>query len=41
LLFPETAKRLALIASGGLIVLAVLSALVFGFLLITIANLLL
>ncbi|QNI89020.1 hypothetical protein [Synechococcus sp. ROS8604] len=41
LLFPETAKRLALIASGGLIVLAVLSALVFGFLLITIASLLL
>jgi hypothetical protein len=40
LLFPETAKRLALIASGGLIVLALLSALVIGFLLITIANLL-
>ncbi len=40
LLFPETAKRLALIASGGLIVLAVLSTLVIGFMLITIANLL-
>ena len=40
LLFPETAKRLALIASGGLIVLAVLSTLVIGFLLTTIANLL-
>lgn len=40
LLFPETAKRLALIASGGLIVLALLSAIVIGFLLITIANLL-
>ncbi|WP_115070133.1 hypothetical protein [Synechococcus sp. UW179B] len=40
LLFPETAKRLALIASGGLIVLAMLSALMIGFLLITIADLL-
>ena len=40
LLFPETAKLLALIASGGLIVLAVLSALMIGFLLITITNLL-
>jgi hypothetical protein len=40
LLFPETAKRLALIASGGVIVLAVLSALMIGFLLITIADLL-
>ena len=40
LLFPETAKRLAWIASGGLIVLAVLSALMIGFLLITIDNIL-
>ena len=38
LLFPETAKRFALITGSTLIVILVLSVIVFGFLAMTIAN---
>ena len=38
LLFPETAKRFAWIAGSTLIVVLVLSVLVFGFLVMTVAN---
>ena len=38
LLFPETAKRFALITGSTLIVILVLSVIVFGFLVMTIAN---
>ena len=38
LLFPETAKRFALITGSILIVILVLSVIVFGFLVMTIAN---
>ena len=40
LLFPEAAKRVALIAGGGLIVMAVLSTLMIGFLMLTVVNIL-
>ena len=40
LLFPEAAKRVALITGGGLIVMAVLSTLMIGFLMLTIINVL-
>ena len=40
LLFPEAAKRVALIAGGGLIVMAVLSTLIIGFLMLTVVNIL-
>ena len=40
LLFPEAAKRVALITGGGLIVMAVLSTLMIGFLMLTVINVL-
>ncbi len=40
LLFPETAKRVALIAGGGLILLSVLSALIIGLVIMSIMYLL-
>lgn len=40
LLFPEAAKRVALITGGGLIVMAVLSTLMIGFLMLTVVNVL-
>ena len=40
LLFPEAAKRVALITGGGLIVMAVLSTLMIGFLMLTVVNIL-
>ena len=40
LLFPDTAKSLALIAGGGLIFIAILSILAVGFLMMTLLNLL-
>lgn len=40
LLFPETAKRVALIAGGGLILLSVLSALTIGLIIMSIIYLL-
>ena len=40
LLFPDAAKRVALIAGGGLIVVAILSTLMIGYLMLTVVNIL-
>ena len=40
LLFPEAAKRVALIAGSGLIVVAILSTLMIGYLMLTVVNIL-